>query len=212
MRRPVRALTAAALAVTIALGLQGQAWAVTRDVSIAEFAFQPPTIRPAMGVTVRWSNEDAAIHTSTSDTTLPNGRPGILVWDSGNLGPSGVFSFDLPWASTFTYHCTRHPDMTGRVAIRPRIVDVSTQDAVRYRIVWAVADSPEGLQFDVQIRRPGAGQVFSDWRNGFARSAVFRPHRDGTFGFRSRLVKEGGGAVQASTGRSPAALVTVMLP
>ena len=46
------------------------------DVTIQNFAFNPPSITVKVGTTVRWTNQDSATHSVTSDTG---------VWDSGNV-------------------------------------------------------------------------------------------------------------------------------
>ena len=54
------------------------------DVDIAGFAFSPQTLNITTGTTVRWTNQDAAPHTSTSDA---------VGWDSGTLTIGQQFSF-----------------------------------------------------------------------------------------------------------------------
>ena len=81
--------------------------AQTIDVAIRGFAFQPNTITIPVGTTVRWTNEDSAIHTATSDDGI---------WDSGNLSRGQSFSFTFTKPGTFGYHCTPH-GFTGKVVV-----------------------------------------------------------------------------------------------
>ena len=209
MRQALRRAVPMVMAVVILLPAQW-AGATERSVSIENFAFHPQLVGGPLGTSVTWTNDDSIFHTTTADSSLPNGQPGIEVWDSGNLGSGDTFTFAFPWAATFTYHCNRHPGRAGRVRIPVKVVDLSDQDGPKYRIRWAKADPPENLSFDVQIKRPGQGQVFEDWRPlTTKRSAIFVPKGPGTYGFRSRLVLPGAGVIQGSTFRSPPRFVTV---
>ena len=210
MKRSSRWAVPAVIVLGLLLTAQLAA-AAERSVSIENSSFQPQAIGGPLGATVTWTNNDSIFHTTTADVTLPNGKPGIEVWDSGNLGSGDTFSFSLPWAATYTYHCNRHPVMTGRVRIPVKILDLSDENGPRFRIRWAKADPPEDLSFDVQIKRPGVGQVFEDWKPLTSKhSAVFVPDAGpGTYGFRSRLVLPGAGFIQGSTFRSPPRFVTV---
>ena len=71
-------------------------------------AFNPQTITVSAGTTVKWTNKESSIHTVTSDTKL---------FESGNLGNNGTFSFKFSAAGTFTYHCIFHTAMTGKVVV-----------------------------------------------------------------------------------------------
>jgi plastocyanin len=77
-------------------------------VTIGGFAFQPQIVTISVGSRVTWTNTDPVSHTTTSD---------IGFWDSGEIGPGGVFSqtFDTP--GTYTYHCAIHSFMTGTVTV-----------------------------------------------------------------------------------------------
>ena len=76
------------------------------QVNLAGFAFSPATITVPVGTPVIWTNKDSATHTITSD----NG-----VFDSGNLGQGGTFSYTFTQKGTFQYHCAIHPSMTGKI-------------------------------------------------------------------------------------------------
>jgi plastocyanin len=70
--------------------------------------FSPVTVTIAPGTSVNWLNNDTVAHTSTGDNSLWN----------GNLGPGGSYSRQFPAAGTFTYSCTVHPGMSGRVVVQ----------------------------------------------------------------------------------------------
>ena len=206
-----RALHRSSLAVSAALvlilALAPPASATTKDVSIENFEFVPPSITAAMGVTIDWTNNDIPPHTARSDERLPNGKPGIRVFHTGNLDFGDSAERRLPWAATYPYHCAYHFGMEASVATRMTIVDASTGETERYRVTWARDDPRTGMLFDVQMKAPGG--TFVHFYRGTGRSRLFTPGADGTYEFHSRLVKLNGSAVAASTMYSPTASVTV---
>jgi plastocyanin len=78
-------------------------------VSIQNMAFSPATITVSVGTTVTWTNNDATIHTVTSNTGL---------FESGQLSKGSHFSHTFSTAGTFAYHCSIHPEMTGTVKVQ----------------------------------------------------------------------------------------------
>ncbi len=94
------------LAVLVVAGTNAQAQTI--DVSIAGFAFNADSITIPTGATVRWTNDDGAPHTSTSDSPL---------WDSGTLTTGQQFSHTFAAPGVYTYHCTIHPAMTAVVVV-----------------------------------------------------------------------------------------------
>lgn len=118
-RLAVRRLGAGAL---LALGsLAGAAswtYGATWDVAIQNFAFVPASLAIAVGDTVRWTQRDAAVHTTTSG---PNGVADGL-WDSGNmtLGANSTFSFTFSAAGTYPYFCRPHSSfMRATITVNP---------------------------------------------------------------------------------------------
>jgi amicyanin len=77
-------------------------------VTILNFAFGPQTVTVKPGATVRWMNRDSEAHTVTSDTGAFN---------SPVLQPGTGYSFTFMKAGTYSYHCTIHPFMTGKVVV-----------------------------------------------------------------------------------------------
>ncbi len=68
----------------------------------------PPSITIKVGTTVRWTNQDSATHSVTSDTG---------VWDSGNVAQGATYSRVFDTVGTFAYHCAIHPSMKGTVIV-----------------------------------------------------------------------------------------------
>jgi plastocyanin len=79
-------------------------------VRIANLSFTPGELRVRAGARVRWVNGDQVQHSVTAD----NGA-----FDSGLIDPGQSFErvFDRP--GTYSYHCTPHPFMHGRVVVEP---------------------------------------------------------------------------------------------
>ena len=106
MRAP--AVLTALVALAVALGAcQGSAPSHTHTVEIRGFAFQPDTVRAAVGDTVVWINRDVVPHTATSSA-----------WDSGEMAQSAEWRLVVESAGEVSYLCALHPSMTGVVTGR----------------------------------------------------------------------------------------------
>ena len=77
-------------------------------VSIKNMAFNPGSLPVTAGATVTWTNSDTTIHTVTADDGSFN---------SGNIAVGATYSRAFSSAGTFSYHCTIHPEMTGKVVV-----------------------------------------------------------------------------------------------
>jgi len=78
-------------------------------VSMVDFAFTPlkTTVNP--GDTVRWTNNGVTVHTSTSD---------LGFWNSGNVGPGGMYNRQFFAAGKNPYHCIPHsPSMRDTIIV-----------------------------------------------------------------------------------------------
>jgi plastocyanin len=80
----------------------------TNEVWIQGMAFTPATITVNAGTTITWTNQDAVVHTVTSNTGA---------FASGSIGNGGTYSFKFNTAGTFPYHCAVHPSMTATVIV-----------------------------------------------------------------------------------------------
>ena len=82
-------------------------------ISLKDIAFHPQNVAVHEGQAVRWTNDDDVAHTVTAQSGA--------TFDSGTLKP-GIKAFyetTMRNAGTVTYHCTIHPNMTGRIKIVP---------------------------------------------------------------------------------------------
>jgi len=72
--------------------------------------FDPQTVNISTGQTVEWDWIDTSSqHSTTSDTSG--------LWDSGLQNAGCKFTFTFSSAGTFTYHCTIHAQMVGKIVV-----------------------------------------------------------------------------------------------
>ncbi|MBV9173726.1 MAG: cupredoxin domain-containing protein [Chloroflexi bacterium] len=77
--------------------------------TIENFNFTPADLTVGSGATVTWTNNDDVEHTVTaSDNTF-----GSKALETGD-----TFSFTFTQPGTYTYFCSIHPFMTGRVTVQ----------------------------------------------------------------------------------------------
>jgi hypothetical protein len=80
------------------------------DVGIFDFFYMPMNLVVGTGTTVRWTNNGALVHTTTSNT---------LIWNSGNMAPGAQFLYTFNVPGNYPYHCVLHPNMMGTVQVVP---------------------------------------------------------------------------------------------
>ena len=78
-------------------------------VTIDNFVFEPAKLTIKAGTTVTWTNRDDIPHTVVSTDK---------VFKSKVLDSDETYSFTFTSAGTFTYFCSIHPKMTGRVIVQ----------------------------------------------------------------------------------------------
>lgn len=80
-----------------------------KAVQIAAFSFTPQTASVPVGSRITWTNRETEVqHTVTADDGSFASEP---------LAAGSSFSHVFATVGTFTYHCSIHPDMTGRVVV-----------------------------------------------------------------------------------------------
>jgi plastocyanin len=82
-------------------------------ISLKDIAYHPQNVAVHEGQAVRWTNDDDVAHTVTAQSGA--------TFDSGTLKP-GIKAFyetTMRNAGTVSYHCTIHPNMTGKIRIVP---------------------------------------------------------------------------------------------
>ena len=82
-------------------------------VQVRNIAFEPTTIKIAVGDTVTWTNEDIVRHTVTSG--IPGEPDGQFDHPLDAEGAQASVTFDE--AGTFTFYCELHHAMTGEIVV-----------------------------------------------------------------------------------------------
>lgn len=78
-------------------------------VNIDNFVFGPPTVTVPVGATVTWTNKDDIPHTTASTDG---------VFKSKVMDTDEKFSYTFTKVGTYSYYCTIHPKMTGKVVVQ----------------------------------------------------------------------------------------------
>jgi len=81
----------------------------TRDVTIDNFTFGPADLTVKAGTTITWTNRDDIPHTVVNTDK---------VFKSKVLDTDEKFSFTFSTPGTFSYFCSIHPKMTGKVVVQ----------------------------------------------------------------------------------------------
>lgn len=79
------------------------------NVTIDNFSFMPKEITVAKGTTVTWINHDDVPHTVVN---------AAKVFRSKALDTDEQFSFTFTEAGTYSYFCSVHPVMSGKVIVK----------------------------------------------------------------------------------------------
>ncbi|HEY4047553.1 MAG TPA: cupredoxin family copper-binding protein [Acidobacteriaceae bacterium] len=83
--------------------------AAAAEVKIDNFSFGPQTLTIAVGTTVTWTNRDDIPHTIVSTDG---------VFKSKVRDTDEKFSYTFTKAGTYTYYCSVHPKMTGKIVVQ----------------------------------------------------------------------------------------------
>ena len=86
-----------------------QAAPAITEIKIDNFSFGPQTVTVAVGATVTWTNRDDIPHTVVSTDG---------VFKSKVRDTDEKFSYTFDKAGTYSYYCSVHPKMTGKVVVQ----------------------------------------------------------------------------------------------
>jgi plastocyanin len=106
-------LLATVLAAASPAALAGEAVPAAAAATIVEInnmKFSPLTLTVAPGTTVTWVNDDSSPHTVTDK---------VKVFRSAALDTKDSFSYTFTAPGEFTYFCTLHPIMVGKIIVKP---------------------------------------------------------------------------------------------
>jgi plastocyanin len=88
----------------------GLAKSTKSEVVIDNFSFSPQTFTLPAGATITWTNRDNMPHTVTSADNRFSKSP--------VLKPGQSFSNTFAAAGTYSYFCSIHPRMTGKIIVK----------------------------------------------------------------------------------------------
>jgi plastocyanin len=81
----------------------------THEVIIHGFMYQPDVATAHVGNTVQWKNADIVPHTVTAEDKS---------FSSGAIAPGATWKLVAKKAGTFSYTCTPHPNMHGKLIVQ----------------------------------------------------------------------------------------------
>jgi plastocyanin len=99
----VMSFQAAAPGVAAAPAAAGKA-----EVRIDNFSFSPSALKVKLGTQITWTNGDDIPHTVVSNSPT---------FKSKVLGTGEKFTFTASKPGTYSYSCSIHPNMTGKVVV-----------------------------------------------------------------------------------------------
>jgi len=82
------------------------------NITIQNFAFNPATVTISAGSTVTWVNQDGVPHNIINDASSP------MSFNSGVLAQGKGFSYTFTDPGTYSYHCSIHPSMLGKIVVQ----------------------------------------------------------------------------------------------
>ena len=86
--------------------------ATSRTVTIDNFSFSPTLLTVPVGTTLTWTNRDDIPHTIVSDDQKQ--------FKSKPLDTDEKFTHTFDKAGTYTYFCSIHPKMVGKVVVEAK--------------------------------------------------------------------------------------------
>jgi len=143
--------------------------------------FDPATVPVRRGGTVIFDFVGLVHHTATDGS-------GLELYDSGSVEPGGSSTwFTFHAAGVYSFVCTPHVSMGGRVSVPMRVAPGSGGPRRSFTVTWASMDAVGDLVYDVQIRRPG--RTWTSWRTGvtFGTDGFSPSAGKGRYRFRARM-------------------------
>ena len=80
------------------------------EIKIDNFSFTPQTVTVPVGTQVTWTNQDDIPHTVVSDDKT--------TFKSKALDTDDQFTYTFTKSGTYSYFCSIHPKMTGKVVVQ----------------------------------------------------------------------------------------------
>lgn len=100
-------ILAVVLRSTKAIGQAAQPQA--SEIKVDNFTFSPEVVTVPLNSTITWTNKDDVPHVIASTDG---------VFRSKGLDTDDRYSFKFTRAGTYTYYCSIHPKMTGKIVVQ----------------------------------------------------------------------------------------------
>ena len=97
------------LAACVGIAAAAQSRPAAVEIKIDNFSFSPAELKIPAGTTVTWTNHDDIPHTVVNTDKAFKSK----VLDTGEK-----YSFTFASAGTYSYFCSIHPKMTGKVIVQ----------------------------------------------------------------------------------------------
>ena len=200
-----RTLTATLLAAGLSMALLAAgptAAAAPTVVEMRTLSYAPSTVTfTAPGRTVRWRNVTSPNRLHDAVSSLPD------YFASPLLASGGESTFTFRRAGTFTYICTIHDVMLGRVEVAPVVAVESGPEGPRLRITLGTRPFALTDAYRSAVFLQGPGDVAPRWRRTVRAASISLPvDRPGAWTVMVRVRHRSTGTVSSD---SPSVTVTV---
>jgi plastocyanin len=105
IRPPLRLL----LIGTVLMGIGGQVFAESKTIVMQNMAFSPPVLSVSRGDIVAWRNQDLVPHNATASDGS---------FKSIDIPANGEWKLTTDKKGEFSYICTLHPTMKGKLIVK----------------------------------------------------------------------------------------------
>lgn len=108
MKGMLKFISMAIFAAAILFIVPRAAFAITYEVEIENYAYNPGGMHINPGDAIEWRNRDAVQHSATSDDGI---------WDSGLLSENQTYTYTFSLAGVYPYHCSLHSFMMDTIFV-----------------------------------------------------------------------------------------------
>lgn len=103
--------------------------------TLADRSYSPNPVQITVGDTIKFVNNDSALHTATSGNGGSVPQPSN-VFDSGYIGPNKEAEVTINEVGEFPYYCQLHPTMIGLV----KVSSEPTTEGAQFKVITTFED------------------------------------------------------------------------
>jgi plastocyanin len=189
--------------LTPVMVLGDDADAITQNIQMLDFRYEPALTKVNLGDDVAWTNNGDVRHNATLRDSMP-GAVSVTLEPEASSGPVDFFDAVGRWS----YHCTEHPKKMTPGAIGVLIdVDANSKPLFEaFTLTW-FNDVATLIHFDIQVKEPGSDRYVTLVKDTRDTSMLYQPPRRGVYRLRGRTQRP---TSDESTGFSPPVKITVV--